>query len=162
GVVDPGEECDDGNTVSGDGCSAACKIEKGCRILRSGQTIWARSQMTVQHGNGVGRDRLSLRADFEIEPAVGALSPPTTGVALMLEGADGGILLDATLPPGSHWTARRGRWVYRDPSGATAGIRRLEILDVSRGGVPEVTIAVTGRNGSYGLSSRTLPVTLTI
>lgn len=26
-VVDPGEECDDGNTVSGDGCSADCRIE---------------------------------------------------------------------------------------------------------------------------------------
>lgn len=27
GAVDPGEECDDGNTASGDGCSFACKIE---------------------------------------------------------------------------------------------------------------------------------------
>jgi len=26
GVVDPGEECDDGNTVGGDGCSAACLL----------------------------------------------------------------------------------------------------------------------------------------
>lgn len=30
GVVDTGEECDDGNTVDGDGCSAAClKENKG-------------------------------------------------------------------------------------------------------------------------------------
>ncbi len=27
GFVDPGEQCDDGNTVSGDGCSATCKLE---------------------------------------------------------------------------------------------------------------------------------------
>ena len=27
--VDPGEECDDGNTASGDGCSASCKLESG-------------------------------------------------------------------------------------------------------------------------------------
>jgi cysteine-rich repeat protein len=26
-MVDPGEECDDGNSVSGDGCSASCRIE---------------------------------------------------------------------------------------------------------------------------------------
>ena len=26
-VIDPGEECDDGNSVSGDGCSAACVFE---------------------------------------------------------------------------------------------------------------------------------------
>jgi len=29
GVLDPGEECDDGNNIDGDGCSAACRIETG-------------------------------------------------------------------------------------------------------------------------------------
>jgi len=27
GVVDLGEQCDDGNRVNGDGCSSACRIE---------------------------------------------------------------------------------------------------------------------------------------
>ncbi len=27
GAIDPGEECDDGNTISGDGCSAECRME---------------------------------------------------------------------------------------------------------------------------------------
>jgi cysteine-rich repeat protein len=26
-MVEPGEQCDDGNTLSGDGCSAACQVE---------------------------------------------------------------------------------------------------------------------------------------
>jgi len=30
GALDAGEECDDGNTVSGDGCSATCQLEGGC------------------------------------------------------------------------------------------------------------------------------------
>ncbi len=30
GVLDPGEQCDDGNNVSGDGCSAGCLIETDC------------------------------------------------------------------------------------------------------------------------------------
>jgi len=72
------------------------------------------------------------------------------------------MLVGATLPPGSHWTTRRGRWLYRDPSGAVDGIRRLEILDVSRGGVPEVVVTVTGRNGSYPVTSAALPATLTV
>jgi cysteine-rich repeat protein len=29
GKLDPGEECDDGNTVSGDGCSGTCTLEQG-------------------------------------------------------------------------------------------------------------------------------------
>ena len=34
GAIDPPETCDDGNTVAGDGCSAACRIEPGanCRF----------------------------------------------------------------------------------------------------------------------------------
>ncbi|HEX7599573.1 MAG TPA: DUF4215 domain-containing protein, partial [Polyangia bacterium] len=27
GILDPGEGCDDGNTLSGDGCSSRCQIE---------------------------------------------------------------------------------------------------------------------------------------
>ncbi|MDD2807846.1 MAG: DUF4215 domain-containing protein [Patescibacteria group bacterium] len=30
GVVNPGEECDDHNIISGDGCSAVCQLEQGC------------------------------------------------------------------------------------------------------------------------------------
>lgn len=30
GVVEPGEECDDGNTVNCDGCSARCTVEPSC------------------------------------------------------------------------------------------------------------------------------------
>ena len=29
GNIEPGEQCDDGNTVSGDGCSSSCQIEDG-------------------------------------------------------------------------------------------------------------------------------------
>lgn len=35
GMLDPGEECDDANTVSGDGCSATCKVEQGCSAGRT-------------------------------------------------------------------------------------------------------------------------------
>ena len=30
GIWDPGEDCDDGNTNNGDGCSAICRTEPGC------------------------------------------------------------------------------------------------------------------------------------
>jgi cysteine-rich repeat protein len=34
GDVDDGEECDDGNAVSGDGCSSSCEIEDDVQPLR--------------------------------------------------------------------------------------------------------------------------------
>jgi cysteine-rich repeat protein len=37
GILDPGETCDDGNTVSSDGCSAECQIEPGWTCPVPGQ-----------------------------------------------------------------------------------------------------------------------------
>jgi len=37
GILDPGEQCDDGNTNNGDGCSATCQIETGWQCPAPGQ-----------------------------------------------------------------------------------------------------------------------------
>src|SRR5512132_4160439 len=37
GVIDAGEECDDGNVVGGDGCSATCVFE-GCPLTGTWQS----------------------------------------------------------------------------------------------------------------------------
>ena len=39
GVIDPGETCDDGNTVSGDGCSSTCQIEGGVKAGGGGCSV---------------------------------------------------------------------------------------------------------------------------
>jgi cysteine-rich repeat protein len=158
GVLDPGEECDDGNTTPGDGCTATCRLEP-CRIMRSGQTLWLRSMVSVQHGAS-RRDRLVVRAEFALPNAFDALGLASTGAMLMLQTASGEV--DATLPPGARWTAHRGRSVYRDPSGSVAGIRRLEIRDDTRGGVPGVKVSVVGRNGAYPVEIGSLPLVVTI
>jgi len=191
GVVDPGEQCDDGNTVSGDGCSASCRLEacgngildpgeqcddgnlvsgdgcsagcrlEVCKIMRSGQTLWLRSLLSAQHG-ATGSDRLSLRAEFAIPSAFGTLDPAATGMSLLVEDAAGGDMLALTIPPGAHWIGRRGRWLYRDRAGSVGGVRKLAIADATRGGVPGVDVRVSGRNGSYPLAFADLPLAVTI
>ena len=37
GILDPNEQCDDGNTVSGDGCNALCQLEATWFCLAPGQ-----------------------------------------------------------------------------------------------------------------------------
>ncbi len=37
GIVEPGETCDDGNTIPGDGCSAICQIEPGYTCPTAGK-----------------------------------------------------------------------------------------------------------------------------
>jgi cysteine-rich repeat protein len=39
GVVEPGETCDDGNTVNGDACPANCRIESCTPVLGSSRTF---------------------------------------------------------------------------------------------------------------------------
>ncbi len=48
GYIDSGEQCDDGNTVSGDGCSAICQVETGyvcvrepsnCTVVEEGEDV---------------------------------------------------------------------------------------------------------------------------
>jgi cysteine-rich repeat protein len=160
GAVDPGEQCDDGNTVSGDGCSARCRSE-ACHILRSGQTLWLRSLLSAQRGAS-GRDRLALKAGFAISSAFATLDPPATGMSVEVENGAGDVKLDLEIPPGAHWTGRHGRWLYRDPAGRIGGLRKLEILDDSRGGVPGVNVSLIGRNGSYSLGFADVPLAVTV
>src|SRR5207247_2940095 len=112
GVVDAGEQCDDGNTVSGDGCSASCQLEP-CKIMRSGQTLWLSSLVSVRHG-APGRDRLSLRAEFAIPSAFGTLHLATAGMILLVGDGAGGDRLALTIPPGAHWLPPQRRGLYRD------------------------------------------------
>ncbi|MFA6214986.1 MAG: DUF4215 domain-containing protein [Patescibacteria group bacterium] len=60
GTRDSGEECDDGNTVSGDGCSGACQLEVGCGngIIDSGEAC--------DDGNTVSGDCCSSVCQIEL------------------------------------------------------------------------------------------------
>ncbi len=52
GVVDEGELCDDGNDLSGDGCSSECQIESGYECTAPGQPCEKLPVIDVPCGNG--------------------------------------------------------------------------------------------------------------
>jgi fibro-slime domain-containing protein len=67
GIVESGESCDDGNAVSGDGCSSTCQIEKGwlcptpgaaCVASHCGDGVVAGAE-TCDDGNAVSGDGCS-------------------------------------------------------------------------------------------------------
>jgi cysteine-rich repeat protein len=160
GVLDPGEECDDGNTVSGDGCSAACRRER-CTVRTLRQAVWARSHLLVRRG-ARGHDRLNLHAEFGLAMPFDGLAPAVTGIVLAVDPGAGATELEIDVPPGPRWVAGRGRWTYDDPHGAVAGIRRVDLRDATRGGVPAVAVSLTGRGGSYPVSAAELPFAVTV
>ncbi|MDX9893438.1 MAG: polymorphic toxin-type HINT domain-containing protein [Patescibacteria group bacterium] len=74
GIVEAGEECDDGNLVSGDGCSAICQVEVGCGngIVEAGEEC--------DDGNLVSGDCCSSTCRRELN-ITNVLATPTTNSA---------------------------------------------------------------------------------
>jgi fibro-slime domain-containing protein len=110
GLIQPGEQCDDANMVSGDGCSVTCQIEPGFVCPTPGQPCMTiakcgdgkvESGEQCDDGNTTPGDGCS--ATCQIEP--GFACGPSTG-----SGADGGVDggaaatdggADAGAPPGA-------------------------------------------------------------
>ncbi len=69
GILDPGEECDDGNLIDGDGCSALCELEPFCGdgILDPGEAC--------DDGNNADGDGCSATCMFEPFCGDGNLDP---------------------------------------------------------------------------------------
>ena len=63
GNVDPGEECDDGNQVSGDGCSSTCQYEAGWTCTPQPQP----DSSTCQSGSGQCLELPIIYRDFQSE-----------------------------------------------------------------------------------------------
>ncbi|HXJ37309.1 MAG TPA: DUF4215 domain-containing protein [Candidatus Eisenbacteria bacterium] len=59
GTLDPGEQCDDGNFISGDGCSSACQLETTCgnHVIDPGEQC--------DDGNTVAGDGCSDTCQYE-------------------------------------------------------------------------------------------------
>ena len=73
GLIEPGEECDDGNSASNDGCSSSCQIEKGwscptpgaaCVAAKCGDGVVAGSE-TCDDGNTLSNDGCSSTCQVE-------------------------------------------------------------------------------------------------
>ena len=158
-TLDPGEQCDDGNEGSGDGCSAACETEP-CLVIRSGQAVWAKARVSVKKP-GTTRAGLSISGTFSLGLPVASLGLGTSGARLVLENPGGVRRVDLTLPAGGLWRVHPGKWIYRDPAGASGGIRKVVVRDRTRGGVPDVQVTIKGQ-GTYALAPEDLPLAVTL
>ena len=156
----PGEECDDGNT------DERRRLLGGLRAgaLHGAQVGADRLAARPRDGAepGTARDQLLVRGDFGLPMSVDSIAPNVAGARLLVENGGGVRKVDVALPAGGAWSVRHGRWLYRDPSGAAGGIRRILVKDMTRGGVPDVKIVLEARGGGYKLSSADLPLAVTV
>src|SRR5262249_16648952 len=111
GQLNPGEECDDGNNVSGDGCSADCKIE--FRFLAT----------PVPAGGSVTTD-ITDTGPIAAHPVIATVTTPVAGTVSIQEGPE------ASLPSG--YTAEGITEIISAPSAPALNPLRLVFpLDAS-------------------------------
>lgn len=155
GELDPGEECESeldcasGSTCSGCACVAAPACTSG---------IAARKPVLVLKGNSP--TSITFAGEAVVPKPWLAIDPPLNGVRVVIDDATGATSLDVTLPGGAAWkeNAAGTRWVYRDPAGTIAGIRRVMVSDRSNRTPGLVTWRVTGRAGPLSLPDVTAGV----
>jgi cysteine-rich repeat protein len=157
GAMETGEECDDANMMSGDGCSDTCLIESLCDVpqnpvancsFESGFTSW------------ITKDMASPFVPLAVSPAgtsitafVPWLTAPTDGVSSATHGFDGGgpdtieVSQEVVVPPaGAQLTFDyRAGWDLVTFCGACSLARTLSVvIEPSGGGAPlQTTVVLT-------------------
>jgi len=190
GTLDPGEECDDGGRISGDGCSSQCRIEvcgngtrdagegcddgnldggdgcsatcrtERCALFSPLQSQWTSSRLLVKPG-GAGAGSVSLRAAFEI-PSTALVDVATAGIEVVGEKASGALGLSLTVPGGPGWKTRGTRLRYRGTGEGTDGVKKVVVTTKSRGDRSRVKVVVVGKGDGYPETVEDLPARLTI
>lgn len=141
--VGNGEECDDGNTDDGDGCSARSRIEPGfCRASPRSDCHPAAAHggvLAIKTGDG---SRASLSWKLKSGAGGTTIGDPTVDTGYRLCLYDGTTLRRGLAVPAAGtcagvacWRARGNGFAYRDPARATDGIVAARLATKSSGAV---------------------------
>jgi cysteine-rich repeat protein len=158
GLPDPGEQCDDGNDVEGDGCDTDCTLS-----VCSGGAVLERAKLTsAKLGPPPGDEKLTLTGELHLPANVeAAFDPVAVGLQVRVDdlGNPGTSLLDLShlaraVPPGAPgtgcgpedgWKGASGRFTYRNRStaidfpactpGSARGLTSVTTKHLGRGGI---------------------------
>jgi hypothetical protein len=146
GGPDPGEQCGEPGLSCAGGLECA-----GCRcvvpsVCTSGIGL-VKPRLTLKASPG----RLKLRADASIPEPWTGIDPPANGVRLVVDSPPSSSGVDVTIPGSAAWTTGKGRWTYRDPSGAVGGIMKVVVQDRRARAAGLVRVIAKGKTASYSL-----------
>ena len=127
GLVELGEECDDGDTLDGDCCSATCTIPTDpCRLAGKSQLLL---KDDLRH-DGRDEEKLVWKWTRGEATSVAELADPTgsSDYALCLYDAQG-LRVDAEIPADpARWSAVGDRgFRYRDQDGVASGVTKVSL-----------------------------------
>lgn len=165
GILEGTEQCDDGNTTNGDGCSAQCTIEAITSPLHSVGT----AQFTLrQERPGVADDQLVETATFTL-PAGGTIDPVSEAVTIELaEVVCGGTFSSLSLPAGS-FAARAGGKIYLANAVVADGVSGAPVtaaVRITREGGQDFKVSLDFKTADYicleGVDNRKVKTTLKV
>ncbi|HZR82215.1 MAG TPA: myxococcus cysteine-rich repeat containing protein, partial [Candidatus Binatia bacterium] len=163
GIVEPdrGEQCDDGNSQFGDGCTPTCTIEDQTTPVCTHSCA-----SKIVKTPGTRPDLLTLRVGWV--PSDPSFSPPQHEFGVMLVNSHGSIW-EGRLLPGDFVQSGR-RWIFKDQTatlrdGITQaiitfkpdGIWRLDIrvkTDLTAATEPVMAVAVLTGNQTFVISAQ--------
>lgn len=144
GVVDPSEQCDDGNRVPGDGCEPSCTVASCPGGLPLREARLDATNTGVLHGTTLVRFTGTL--DLPILPAV-PFAPQESGVQLVIEdlGRPSGsrVVVDLTTPNSSIPGGGRGSGCDPRDGWASSGRGRVQTY-LNRSGSVDDPLCTTG------------------
>jgi cysteine-rich repeat protein len=168
-----GEQCDDGNTTSGDGCSATCQLETtpGCdaapRTDCRGPVAAAAAQLFLRNAAVATKDNLQWKwARGATTPKSDLGNPPIfTSYQLCVYDGTSALRVSLPIPAGGVcggrpcWKENSSGFQYSDKT-ALHGITRLQLKS---GSVPgKAKIQIKGRGVTLGLPELPLSQAVTV
>ncbi len=153
GAVDFGEQCDDGNARSGDGCSGGCRVEfcPPAPIPSSSCASAGRADLLIRAVGSKHAVRWKWSRGDALDAAELGLPDADTKYALCVYGSSAGassLAVGLTVTPGSLWVENEdGGWAYTDSRGSNDGVQSAELTP----GMAGASSARLGARGSYTL-----------
>jgi cysteine-rich repeat protein len=141
GVLDPGEECDQGDTLPGDGCDALCQVEVPVGVCAVEPVLVcldaAKASLSVQEKKaGSEKWKASLKG-FDGATAQADLGDPLTATRydLCLYGAASELVAELSVDRAGESCGPKQKpcfkdkggkgWLYKDPAAEASGTRKL-------------------------------------
>ena len=142
GVLDEGEQCDDGNTVGGDGCTALCQTENGAFACApapvAGCLVAAKASLSISEKK-TGNEKLKAKlGGFEGATGQGDLGDPLAGATryhLCVYDEGGALAAELSVDRAGQtcgpkqkpcWKDKGGKgWLYQDPATEASGTKKL-------------------------------------
>lgn len=93
GVTEGSEECDDGNTVDGDGCGSDCRISCDATVAKANLKIG-------KLNTPLGDDTLTFSGQATLPSSSAGINPLANGGRLLIHDPSGGVL-ELTIPAGA-------------------------------------------------------------